>query len=502
MAKPTGFREDTVGTSVKMGSWVVVGLLSSFVVPALGAKDDAAEWKLNVRFVNASNELSESAVQAKVEAWVAEAERQYRRRPALKITYDIVRQTTKGGQNLSRMVFDSSAGYAQFMDRNFDVVAVTRTEGHIPVLITDRLCIGTDKSGAAKCWGGYANFPHWVNPFSRKRGITLVSNKDAPVLAHELGHVFGLKHTFEPYVGFNAACNEDYKPKGKPEGMCNSCANGGIVYDDGGYPDRCSGPTNVMDYCSSTGASEFLNTCQEQRAANQRLSFMTGDGKVNYHRLKGLAGEAICDSDDDCDDGRYCDKGTATVGHNQCLAVKALGTACTRGAQCLSGRCAGLKCALANECEADGDCNTGEYCSKGLASLGRNVCESRLADGRACTGDHQCGSGSCSGWRPQDGQVSGLCYTPSSKSAGQSCRIDLECRTGKCNSAKHCVCRNDGDCSSGYWCDAGADTTPNQCKAKLDKGEVCGTVGELGVGHRCKSGSCKVAGLSKNLECK
>jgi hypothetical protein len=46
------------------------------------------------------------------------------------------------------------------------------------------------------------------------------------------------------------------------------------------------------------------------------------------------------------------------------------------------------------------------------------------------------------------------------------------------------------------------DLKKNACRRKLDKGEVCGTVGELGVGHRCKSGECKVSGLSKNLECR
>ena len=41
------------------------------------------------------------------------------------------------------------------------------------------------------------------------------------------------------------------------------------------------------------------------------------------------------------------------------------------------------------------------------------------------------------------------------------------------------------------------------CKKKFDKGDVCGTVGELKVGHRCKSGTCTTA-LSKpgKLTCK
>jgi hypothetical protein len=48
----------------------------------------------------------------------------------------------------------------------------------------------------------------------------------------------------------------------------------------------------------------------------------------------------------------------------------------------------------------------------------------------------------------------------------------------------------------------GVDVKANSCKSKLGKGQVCGVVGELSVGHRCKSGSCKIAGISGDLKCK
>jgi hypothetical protein len=63
------------------------------------------------------------------------------------------------------------------------------------------------------------------------------------------------------------------------------------------------------------------------------------------------------------------------------------------------------------------------------------------------------------------------------------------------------VCEDDGDCGPGNWCDRGVDLKENVCKAKLDKGEVCGNVGEVGVGHRYKSCECKISGLSTNLKC-
>lgn len=218
--------------------------------------------------------------------------------------------------------------------------------------------------------------------------------------------------------------------------------------------------------------------------------------------LGGVVVASTCDEDLDCGEGRYCDKGIALgVGRNQCTDRKAFGQTCTRGGECLSDRCAGLECAQAHDCMEDSDCGSDEYCNLGVIGVGRNECKGKLEDHKACTKDHQCASGHCSQWRPQDGQTSGICYTPNSKLGGESCEIDLECVAGKCNSKDNCVCRNDADCPSGYWCDQGLDLHENSCKAKLDKGQVCGTVGEIGVGHRCKSGKCKVSGLSTNLKC-
>jgi hypothetical protein len=462
----------------------------SFAGIANASKDDFTQWKLNVQFVSGSKASTETQVQAKIQEWVRAAERVYLRKPALKITWTLVKQATKDGKDLSQMIFNSGAEYASFMDRNFDNVAVTKTSGHLIVLITDKLCIGSKKDASGnlvpKCWGGYGHFPHWVNPFSRKRGITILATKDQYTFAHELGHIFGLKHTFEPYVGFNLQCNDPYKPKGRPAGECNSCANGKILYDPNGDPSGCNGPTNIMDYCTSKTGNEFFNACQEERAANQRQIYMTDSGETNYFKLKGLAGEEICTKDEECEEGRYCGKGLT---HNQCLEREPLGHRCTRAGECDSGRCYLLKCAEADDCQVDDDCGSSKlYCNTGVAELGRNVCTAELVDGQACTKDHQCTSAECSEWRPQDRQVSGICYTPNSKVGGESCRIDLECKVGKCNSNKTCVCKSDGDCKSGYWCDVGADFKDNVCKRKLGKGESCG-VG-VNIGHRCLSGKC------------
>jgi Cys-rich repeat protein len=147
-------------------------------------------------------------------------------------------------------------------------------------------------------------------------------------------------------------------------------------------------------------------------------------------------------------------------------------------------------CAAAHECVADADCGSGQFCKIGAGNLDRNTCRTMLADWDACTGDRQCSSGQCSDWRPQDGQVSGVCYTPNSKQGGDSCKIDLECAAGACNSNKRCVCKKDVDCTGNQWCDRGADLHENSCRAKLANGQACGVYGDLGVSRRCNSGKC------------
>lgn len=149
-------------------------------------------------------------------------------------------------------------------------------------------------------------------------------------------------------------------------------------------------------------------------------------------------------------------------------------------------------------CGKDSDCQSGEWCDAG-ADLKANVCRPLRKDNEACPaigGGHACVSGKCS---------FGRCYTENSVSAGGGCFVNSQCRTGKCSSANGldgtCVCDADADCGSGQWCNKGLDLKVNRCERKLARGEVCGTVGEVGVGHRCLSGSCKVSGLSTKLKC-
>jgi len=480
----------------------ILFMLLAVLVPLQGfAKDEFDTFELNILFVNGTKSTSNSDLERNVIVpWVQEAEQQYSVKPSLKLTYSIERQTMAGGQDLSDLHFDGPDAYGKFMDDHFDNYARTETDGHLTILVGDKLC-WKDLLGKEKCWGGYSGFPHDVNPFGRKKGVWLSEKNDKYDLTHELGHVFSLKHTFEPYIGLNKQCNKDFANKNvfNPQlGHCNSC-NGKIAprVDDSGetYYVCEGGVSNIMDYCESlvpnaTGGftvtgTETLNVCQQERAANQRRQYMTSDGKVNYVELAGLRGEGACKTDADCHQNEYCTAGIVDLERNVCKEKKTLGSSCTNKRQCASDRCNLAQCASPDECQSDADCVAGNYCGDPVA--GRRTCKAKLGEGALCTKAEQCQAGRCK---------TGFCSAAASASMGQACRFDDECREGTCNAPVGgatkgtCVCNSDSECGSGKWCDQGLDLKVNACRTKLNKGEKCGKAGSVGNDHKCKSGEC------------
>ncbi len=247
---------------------------------ALAGKKEFKTWDVDVRFYNASKEHTEAEIERRVAKMVAFAEASYSRKPALKINYSIHSMFEKGGKDLTTLSFESGKKYAKFMDKYFDNVAKSKTNGYMRVLITDEICI------KGKCIGGRANFPHDVTPFKRKYGIILDSNNHYSTYSHELGHFFGLKHTFEPYLGTSKRCNKGTKKNllKLDKNHCNSCSS------DLDSEGACLGRVNVMDYCSARNEQEsnyIFNNCQKDKSAKQRRQYLTKEGKVNYSKLKG-----------------------------------------------------------------------------------------------------------------------------------------------------------------------------------------------------------------------
>ncbi|HJU03736.1 MAG TPA: Dickkopf N-terminal cysteine-rich domain-containing protein [Nitrospiraceae bacterium] len=469
----------------------------------------AADFDVNVEFHINTQRYTYDEIMKWLQTNIETAESLYSNSPALDIHPTFVQenhprikvQIDSNGKKFSYLGFDNASDLQKFMEDNFDNQARTKTEGHLTVLVVDEVVKNENKD---KGLCGRATFPHWVNPFSRKLGIIMAtcnavaSNPgdfvEKYLLAHEIGHFFSLKHTFEPYVNLNpfsvSNCNKDFGNHIK----CNSCQGQAKPNSDGDLR-WCDGTSNVMDYCTSQKSSEVLNACQLNRAARQREHYQTRDGKTDYQAMAGLRGEGACEADSDCEADEFCTAGILNLARNICKPKLDKGTVCTNKRQCDSDRCSFGVCADPDECRADSDCGAGEYCGDPIS--GKRTCKTKLADGALCTKDDQCQAGRCK---------TGFCSAPASASMGESCRFEDECRVGKCNAPVGgatkgtCVCDRDADCGAGFWCDEGFDVKANACRAKLDKGESCGKAGSVGNDHKCKSGEC--SGLVGGYKCK
>lgn len=211
--------------------------------------------------------------------------------------------------------------------------------------------------------------------------------------------------------------------------------------------DPCSEDSNCMsvEYCSRMGWDPRANECTDKKAHGALCS----DARqcLTDRCAWGFCADADeCMAHTDCGGTEYC--GDPIGGKRSCKALKAHGALCTSAAQCATHRCSWGFCADADECMADSDCSSAQYCGDPVA--GKRSCKALKAHGAACTAARQCATNRCS-W--------GFCADPDE-------------------------CMSNTDCASGQYC-GDPVLGKRTCKALKSKGQACTR------SIQCRSGSCR-----------
>lgn len=170
------------------------------------------------------------------------------------------------------------------------------------------------------------------------------------------------------------------------------CASG--MCDKGVCVCAQDGQCSNNQYCDTGTATVGANRCAPKRA-NDVPCTRAGQCLSDRCYLGACKPQDECNDDDDCSGNEYCDAGTVTIGVNQCVARRPNDTPCTRAGQCQSNRCHVGSCKPQDACDEDGDCAASQFCDKGTAGVGVNRCVAERPLGEACSRGGQCASNCC-----------------------------------------------------------------------------------------------------------
>lgn len=266
--------------------------------------------------------------------------------------------------------------------------------------------------------GGYANLS----------GVVVNANSFgiADILAHELGHSFGLDHPHACYHGKETA---------------NNCAQAGDELCDT-PPDPGPKGVNGLDYCSDNTRKD--GQCTVTRC--QTVSCPGGEKPMilnlmsYYHCGTSLTPEQIST--------------IRCVAFNDQAKRVSRKRPCQKASDCPTPEtCQNSFCEAPPGCQNHTDCQARYYCNnRQCVSLSTGACR-KDAD---CAGGQVCRNDTCQ--RPPE------CYTNNDCPGGQVCQ------NGSCKPAPLPECQQHSDCPARKYCDNGSckDLAPGSCRANSD----------------------------------
>lgn len=223
-------------------------------------------FNLHLKFIIPFSESAwpDSAVQAWIEPRIEFAEEVYSQSPALQLSFEVERLTQKGGVDLQALVFRSNRHFHKFMKKQFPIVAYDSISGYYPILVTEKFQVIRPQKRLC----GKTFLPKKSFLFKKRHGMALKRYCASSVFAHEFGHIFHLKHTYQK--GASAGCNKGFK-KGKKGKRATA-----------DYENRTF---NLMD-SPIDGFKGILNSCQEEIAKKAREKYLNSTNHLNYNLFK------------------------------------------------------------------------------------------------------------------------------------------------------------------------------------------------------------------------
>lgn len=213
----------------------LLALIGLILAPRVSAQQVQA-YRINLLFIFVENQPTGRDYEAWLKPQVEITEKLFTSSIPFDVRWKV--GTENSAQNLE---FATNKGFHKYMDKRFDAKLIDG-EYWYPVVVVNSLYFRRERKRSE----GKSYLPQ---RHGRRHGIMLTYQSDAATLAHELGHVFGLKHPWQPYI-IGKKCNRQIE--GSREGP-------------GGTNNEAKRSVNLMDVRRKEGFTLSLTACQRER---------------------------------------------------------------------------------------------------------------------------------------------------------------------------------------------------------------------------------------------